>query len=67
LLQHKRAREESWIRPPDEALEVQFEEAWNTLDPLSPEDLLILAEESQLWKKLCVPQSEPIESPAHAS
>lgn len=35
--QHKRIKEEIWIRPPEESKNAEFEDFWNSIDKLNPE------------------------------
>ena len=35
--QHKRLREEIWIRPAEESQDAEFEEFWNATETLDPE------------------------------
>lgn len=35
--QHKRLKEEIWIRPPEESSDNEFEEFWNSTEALDPE------------------------------
>ncbi|KAJ3366175.1 hypothetical protein GGF32_006624 [Allomyces javanicus] len=52
---NKRAREESWLRAPDEPLSIQFDDAWSSTTAWGPEDVAGLASATQVWWDLCEP------------
>ncbi|ORZ34371.1 CTD kinase subunit gamma CTK3-domain-containing protein [Catenaria anguillulae PL171] len=52
---HKRAREESWIRHPDEPMRAQFDEAWDKAMDFGPTDLELISNDTNLWLDICRP------------
>ncbi|KAJ1510734.1 hypothetical protein HMI56_006199 [Coelomomyces lativittatus] len=49
----KRIKEEAWIRAPGEPLDIQFQEAWDTLQPLTKTDLDFVLKQAEVWENIC--------------
>ncbi|KAI9189331.1 hypothetical protein H9P43_000762 [Blastocladiella emersonii ATCC 22665] len=52
---HKRAREDAWIRAPDEPLVAQFDDAWDAAPTFGPADLEKMSSDATLWQEVCRP------------
>ncbi|KAL7754463.1 hypothetical protein RI367_000444 [Sorochytrium milnesiophthora] len=50
VAQHKRTKEDAWIRPVDEPFFAQFDEAWELTSELNDTDLAEIAQELEAWR-----------------